>query len=248
MTGMRKLLFVVPALNEEGNVARLMESVCALDLPGYQKEFLLVNDGSTDGTKAVVLGFGQRIPVHVEDHHVNLGVGQGFRTGFNAALKRLEDEDVLITIEADNTSDLGILPAMLRQLESGSDASMASCYAPGGGVKGTTFTRVILSKVANGIIRFLCGVSEVHTYSSFYRAYRVGSLRRVMNHYGDRFIEEPGFVCMVEVLVKMHRQKLKISEVPMVLDGGQRKGASKMKILRTIRGYARFARRNLFSG
>jgi len=248
MTGVRKLLFVVPALNEEGNVARLMESVCALELPGYQKEFLLVNDGSTDRTREVVLGFSSRLPVQVEDHPVNLGVGQGFRTGFSAAMKLLMDDDVLVTIEADNTSDLGILPAMLRQIEGGSDASMASCYAPGGGVKGTTFTRVFLSKVANGIIRFLCGVSEVHTYSSFYRAYRAGSLRRVMKHYGDRFIEEPGFVCMVEVLVKLHRQKLVLTEVPMLLDGGQRKGASKMKILRTIRGYIRFAWHNLLRG
>lgn len=245
MTGPRKLLFVVPALNEERNISRLMESVCALELPGYAREFLLVNDGSTDGTRDAVLSFSNRIPVHIKDHAVNLGVGQGFRTGFAGALSLLSDDDVLVTIEADNTSDLNILPDMLRQLEGGSDVSLASCYAPGGGVRGTTFIRVVLSKVANGIIRVFCGVSEVHTYSSFYRAYRAGALRRVMEHYGDRFIEEPGFVCMVEVLVKLHRRDLRISEVPMVLDGGQRKGASKMKILRTIRGYARFAWRNL---
>lgn len=244
----RILLFVVPALNEEQNVAKLMESICALDLPGYAREFLLVNDGSTDRTRSVVLEYGDRIPVHVEDHTINLGVGQGFRTGFDAAMKRLADEDVLVTIEADNTSDLAILPAMLAQLETGSDVSLASCYAPQGGeIKGTTFLRVLLSKVANGIIKYLCGVKEVHTYSSFYRAYRVGSLRKVMGHYDNRFIEEPGFVCMVEVVVKLHRRKLRITEVPMVLDGAQRHGASKMKVMRTMLGYARFAWRNLWS-
>ncbi len=247
MNSERQLLFVVPAYNEERNVARLLDSICSLRIEGFRPSLLLVNDGSTDRTREVILGYADRLPVAVVDHPTNLGVGQGFRTGFAAALERLSDGDVIVTIEADNTSDLGILPAMLRQLDDGSDVSLASCYAPGGGVRGTTFIRVVLSKVANGIIRVLCGVSEVHTYSSFYRAYRVGSLRRVMAHYGNQFIEEPGFVCMVEVVAKLHRRKLRLTEVPMVLDGAQRKGASKMKILRTIRGYLTFALRHLFS-
>ncbi len=247
MSKRTQLLFLVLAYNEEQNVGRLLESVCALDLRGYESSLLLVNDGSTDRTKETVLSFASRLPVFVHDHPKNLGVGQGFRTGFTAALARLDDADVIVTIEADNTSDLSILPAMLKQLESGSDASLASCYAPGGSVKGTTFSRVVLSKVANGIIRIFCGVSEVHTYSSFYRAYRVGALRRVMAHYGDRFIEEPGFVCMVEVVAKLHRQKLRLTEVPMVLDGAQRKGASKMKVFRTIRGYLTFSLRHFFT-
>lgn len=247
MSGTRQLLFVVPAFNEERNVGRLLESVCALDLPGYRPALLLVNDGSTDRTREVVMGFAPRFPVDAVDHPTNLGVGQGFRSGFAAALARLGDDDVVVTIEADNTSDLGILPAMLRQVEQGSDVSLASCYAPGGTVKGTTPLRMLLSKVANWIIKAFCGVSEVHTYSSFYRAYRVAALRRAVARYGDRFIEEPGFVCMVEVVVKLHRMKMKLTEVPMILDGGQRKGASKMKVLRTIRGYAHFAWRNFLA-
>ena len=242
-----QLLFVVLAYNEEHNVGRLLESLRQLDLPGYRPRLLLVNDGSTDRTREVVMNHREYFPVEVVDHAANLGVGQGFRTGFAAALERLHDDDVVVTIEADNTSDLSILPAMLRQVEGGSDVSLASCYAPGGEVKGTTFLRVVLSKVANWIIKAFCGVSEVHTYSSFYRAYRVSALRKAMARYGDRFIEEPGFVCMVEVVVKLHRMKLRLTEVPMMLDGGQRKGASKMKVVRTIRGYAHFAWRNLFA-
>lgn len=242
----RQLLFVVLAYNEERNVARLLDSICALRLDGFQPSLLLVNDGSTDRTREVILGYADRLPVTVVDHPTNLGVGQGFRTGFAAALARLSDDDVIVTIEADNTSDLGILPAMLQQLAAGGEVSLASCYAPGGGVKGTTMTRVFLSKIANGIIRWFCGVSEVHTYSSFYRAYRVRALRAVVQQYGERFIEEPGFVCMVEVVVKLHRCRIRMTEVPMILDGAQRKGASKMKIVRTIAGYARFAWRNLF--
>ncbi|MBP7828562.1 MAG: glycosyltransferase family 2 protein [Kiritimatiellae bacterium] len=240
------LWFATLAFNEEENIGRLLDNLAGLAPTGYAPRVLLVNDGSTDRTRETALSRADRLPVEVVDHPRNLGVGQGFRTAFDAALARGREGDVIVTLEADNTSALEVLPAMLDQLRAGSDVALASCYAPGGGIKGTTPLRMALSKTANWIIRTVYRVSEVNTYSSFYRAYRYRALEAATRTYGDRLIEEPGFVCMVELLVKLHRMGLKITEVPMVLDGAQRKGASKMKIARTLKGYARFALRDLF--
>jgi dolichol-phosphate mannosyltransferase len=55
--------------------------------------------------------------------------------------------------------------------------------------------------------------------------------------YGKGIIQMKGFECMVELLAKAISLKLKISEVPMVVDWNKRKGKSKMKVLKTIRGY-----------
>jgi dolichol-phosphate mannosyltransferase len=88
-------------------------------------------------------------------------------------------------------------------------------------------------------------IRNVKTYSSFYRAYRASVLRRAIDAYDGKLIEEPGFVCMVEVLVKMHWLGIRISEVPMVLKIELRKGSSKMRILNTIRGYIRFISKHL---
>ncbi len=78
---------------------------------------------------------------------------------------------------------------------------------------------------------------RVCTYSSFYRVYRAPFLEYALRSYGVRLIEERGFVCVVEMLLKFGLLNARISEVPLRLDGQRRKGASKMKVLRTIRGY-----------
>jgi len=75
--------------------------------------------------------------------------------------------------------------------------------------------------------------------SSFFRLYSAPVLKRLQARYGDGIVETPGFECMVELLAKLIEVDATISEVAMPLDGGQRLGKSKMRLLRTIRGYLR---------
>jgi dolichol-phosphate mannosyltransferase len=246
MTDGGQIIFVLLAYNEERNIERLLRNLSRLDHNPHDYQVIVVNDGSQDRTREVALGFRHDLKIDVIDHPTNQGVGQGFRTGFAAALNRAAPDDIIVTVEADNTSDLDILRQMLHQVEAGSDVSLASCYAPGGGVLGTTPRRMFMSKAANLMVKWFYGVSEVHTYSSFYRAYRASSLRRAAERYGEELIQEPGFVCMVEVLVKLHRLGLRITEVPMILDGGQRAGVSKMRVVRTILGYFEFMARDVW--
>jgi hypothetical protein len=59
--------------------------------------------------------------------------------------------------------------------------------------------------------------------------------------HGERFITTRGFECMVEVLYRAARLGLRISEVPMVLDGTRRVGRSKMRVVRTSLAYVSLA-------
>ena len=62
-------------------------------------------------------------------------------------------------------------------------------------------------------------------------------------------MEEPGFAAVVELLVKLHRQGARIEEVPMVLDSSRRKGASRMRVVKTTKAYLRLmAHLGPFSG
>lgn len=234
------LIFVIPAYNEEENIGLLLENILALGHQRTEYRVIVVNDGSRDNTEKVVLSFDNRMTVNVVCHPINQGVGAVFRTGFEAALKIAQPADVIVTLEADNTSDLAILPQMLNQLASGNDLVLASCYAKGGGVEGTNLWRRLLSWGANYLLVLVFPIRGVKTYSSFYRAYNASVLRNAINSYEGKLIEQPGFVCMVEALVKMQRLGVRISEVPMVLRIGLRKGSSKMRIMRTIRGYIDF--------
>ena len=207
---------------------------------------ILINDGSTDSTKERALKFQNRIPLEIIDHDTNKGIGQVFRTGFSRALELAKDADIIVTKEADNTSNLDILDRMLKEIDSGYDLVLASCYASGGKIVGTTIDRIILSSLANLIIKLLFSIKEVNTYSSFYRGYKANMLKRAFFAYENRLIEENGFSCMVEMLIKLSRLPIRITEVPMILHCDFRKGKSKMNKIGTIHGYFRLIMKELF--
>ena len=234
------LIIIVLAYNEERNIGTLLENISALGHELGDYRVIVVDDGSRDGTVGIVNSYSKRIPVNVVSHTVNQGVGAAFRTGFSTALARAQSGDVIVTMEADNTGDLKILDEMVRRVHAGDDVVLASCYAKGGQVEGTNFWRKFLSSCANLLLVVVFPVPGVRTYSSFYRAYNSDTLRRAMDAYAGGLIEQAGFVCMAEMLVKMHRLGVRISEVPMRLRLGQRKGKSTMQIGRTIRAYLSF--------
>ena len=232
------IFFIIPAYNEAKNIPYLIGSISRkMNEMGLSYLLVAVNDGSTDDTKEVLESYSKRFPVVILNHDTNKNVGQVFRTGFEYALGRAKPEDVIVTKEADNTGDLGILPEMLKKIELGCDLVLASCYAKGGKIIGTTIDRRLLSFFANTLLKICFPMDGINTYSSFYRAYRAGSLKKAFEAYKGRLIEEPGFVCMVEMLIKLRRLPVKMEEVPMILRCSRRKGGSKMRKRQTMLAY-----------
>jgi dolichol-phosphate mannosyltransferase len=234
------LIIVIPAYNEEQNIGTLLENILHLGYKSGEYSVLVVNDGSQDNTVGIVESYKDKMPVSIVSHQINQGVGAVFRTGFSTALEMAKPDDVIVTMEADNTSDLAILPKMVAGVKRGNDLMLASCYARGGKVEGTNFWRRLLSWGANFILVLFFPIRGVKTYSSFYRAYNAESLRRAFQVYDGNLIEQPGFVCMVELLIKMHRLGVRISEIPMILRINMRKDSSKMRVIKTIQGYINF--------
>ena len=154
----------------------------------------------------------------------------------------IRPDDVVVTMEGDNTSRTELIAAMLRRSEEGHDAVFASPYMYGGAILHTRATRVLLSHIANTFVKEFFGVHGLLTVSSFFRLYRGSSLQRLQSHYGERIIERAGFESMVEVVMKMMYLGMSISEMPMVLDTSRRAGVSKLNTRRTILGVPRALR------
>jgi dolichol-phosphate mannosyltransferase len=238
--------FVVLAYNEEENLPQLFASIqCIAASLKLSYKVIVVDDGSTDRTLEIAEEFRKTLPIYVERHMTNLGVGEGFRTGFRSALSMSQDGDVIFTLEADNTGDLGLLPALLEKINQGADVSLASCYAKGGDVQGVSWTRKTMSKGINLVMRVLFPIRNCHTYSSFYRAYKSDILRQGSNRYGHQFITSNGFSVAAEILFRLRRVGAKMDEVPMVLHFNERKGKSKMKVTPTILEYLSFLSREM---
>jgi len=238
MDGCSDTLFVIPAYNEEENLPRLFA-----DLERRPRLFtsgsrvLVVDDGSCDGTAAVVAGYGGPLPVELLALGRNQGPGAAFRAGFRAALERCSDEAMIVTLEADNTSDLDALTTMIARAQAGADLVLASWV-----MVNVSRLRRLLSRGSSVFVRAALGV-RAETVSSFFRVYRASALRAAFERHGDELIREAGFACKAEILAKMAALGARVDEVPVGLDSSKRIGKSKMPIVRTTLTYWRMAAR-----
>jgi dolichol-phosphate mannosyltransferase len=232
--------FVIPAYNEAENVPRLLA-----DLAPRARELgarvIVVDDGSTDATGEAVEANRDDLHLAVVRHKRNRGLGTALNTGLRAALGEASDDDAIVTLEADTTSDLDDLPRMLALFEDGYDVVLASVYAPGGAILGVARWRLAASKAVSNTFRVLGGLRQIHTLSSLYRVYRAGTLRRAAETYGYLLVREPGFAANVELLLKLYNAGARVAEVPTVNDWTRRRGASKMNLRPTVLAYGRLA-------
>jgi len=237
-------IFVVPAFNEADNLPRLLadlEKRPALFPAGSR--VIVVDDGSADGTADLAEAHEGKLSVEVVRMGTNQGPGAAFRAGFATALAHCDgdEEALVITLEADTTSNLDSLPTMLAQARTGAHVVLAAWQMVNVSAK-----RRLLSQGAGFVIRRMLGV-EAQTVSSFYRVYRVSALRAATAHYGEKLIRESGFACKAELLIKLSRMGAQVAEVPVTLDWSRREGESKLRVLPTVAGYARMMTRQVAS-
>ena len=230
--------FVIPAYNEVENIPRLLA-----DLAPVARELgarvIFVDDGSTDGTAEMIREHSRDLHIAIVTHTVNRGLGTAINTGIRAALGESSDDDAIVTLEADTTSNLGDLPEMMKRFDQGADVVLASVYAPGGKIIGVAGWRLAASKSVSNTFRYLGGLREIHTLSSLYRVYRAGTLRRAADTYGYLLVREPGFAANVELLLKLYNAGAVVTEVPTTNDWTTRKGESKMQLKPTVIAYMR---------
>lgn len=245
---MPTLWIALPAYNEERSLPALLERYVALrpaiEQRGARLRVIVVDDGSTDGTIDAANRFRERLDVIVIPHGVNKNLGAALRTGLTGALERCADDDVIGTMDADNTHDPALFPAMWDVLErENADVVIASRYAPGGREVGLTRLRSFLSRGASFLLTAVTPVAGARDYTCGFRLYRAATLRRALEAWGNRLIEEAGFTCMAEILLKLGRGGAVVREHPLVLRYDLKEGASKMKVMRTIARYFAMSRR-----
>lgn len=203
----------------------------------FSMHFIIVDDGSTDDSGDVAEQLGHDLDTVVLRHGVNQGPGYAFGTAFEYLMPHVRDNMWVLTCEGDNTSRLTLLSQMFQRSQEGYQAIFASPYMYGGRIVNTDPFRVFLSNIANTFVKEFLQIYGILTVSSFFRLYRGEVIQNLQSYYGPRILEQRGFESMVEMTIKMVHLNTTISEVPMVLDTSLRRGKSKMKIARTIRGY-----------
>jgi dolichol-phosphate mannosyltransferase len=231
---------VLPAYNEEAVIRPLLLALDDAMAPsGLSYRAVLIDDGSVDATvreaELAVAETHGRLPLDVIRHAENRGLGAGLRTGIDHVLTEGNDDDAIVTLDADLTHPPRLIPVLVEALDPGIDVVIASRYRAGSSVRGVPGFRLLLSEVARLVFRALFPIPGVRDYTCQFRAMRVSTLRRGRFVYGDELSTERGFEAVVDLLVRLRRLGIRAREIGFELDYSSRAGRSKMHVFRTIR-------------
>jgi dolichol-phosphate mannosyltransferase len=209
---------VLPTYNESENIARLLTQLRTV-LPDGR--LYVVDDNSPDGTGDIAERCARELGgIEVLHRPGKQGLGSAYRQGFAHVIA--QGVDVVVSMDVDFSHDPLVIPAMLVAIEAGSDAVIGSRYVTGGGTKNWPLHRRLLSRWGNLYTASVLGV-KVRDCTSGFRAYRATALASI----APETTKAEGYAFLSELVVRLSRRGLKISEVP-ILFVDRENGTSKM--------------------
>lgn len=219
-----RALVIVPTYNERFNIAKLIPAVLAQD-PSI--EILVVDDGSPDGTGAIVDAIAANNPkVHVIHRAAKLGLGTAYIAGFRWALER--KYDLVFEMDADFSHNPERLPEFLAAIRE-ADVVLGSRYQDGHvNVVNWPMSRLFLSYGANIYARFVTGLPIFDATGGF-KCFR----RNVLESIDLNSVKSNGYAFQIEMSFRAWKRGFRLLEIPIIFVD-RTEGVSKMskKIVR----------------
>lgn len=241
------IIIALPAFNEEDAIKPLLDNLTYIIGEYFPiSHIIIVDDGSTDNTVELVKSY-QSMSIELIEHGHNKGLGEAIKTGLLSAIRIAKDDDIIITMDADNTHNPGLITRMVMCVEEGNDVVIASRYVPGAKTFGLSVYRQLCAFGASLLFQILFPTPGVKDYTCGYRAYRAGKLKQAFQLWGDNFINLSGFSCVVDILLKLREIGSIMAEVPIILRYDLKPGKSKMDVGKTIKETLLLALRQKFS-
>jgi glycosyltransferase involved in cell wall biosynthesis len=191
----RRILAVLPAYDEGGRIARVVEDVRR----ALACEVLVVDDGSRDDTAARAREAGAAVAAHA----VNLGYGAALQTGYRFALRH--GYDAVLQLDADGQHDPASIPALIGGLDE-ADVVVGSRFLDAASYRPPLLRRVgmwIFARIAGA----LAGVTITDPTSGFQAISREALRFYVHERYPADYPD-------ADVLAMVARSGLRLSEVP----------------------------------
>jgi len=236
---MIKVIFC--ALDEAQNLEKLIPTLIN-KLNSLQENFEIIAciDGSTDGSLQILQNFQKLHPLKILPLKNERGLGLAYKRLFLEVLKNSADDDLLISLDADNTHDPEQISEMLSCLKSGAlDLVIASRFCNKSIMEDFPPHRKFISKATAFLLQNLFAVKKIsgeklQDFTSGYRIYRIKKLKDLFLLKKDQFIAEPEFTYTCELIIKLARLNSRIDEIPISYDYGKKIGKSKLRILRNF--------------
>jgi dolichol-phosphate mannosyltransferase len=196
-----KLSIIIPVYNEEQTISTVVERVRAVDLGAIEKEIIVANDGSDDGTQRAIeaVPASDAVPLRVLESPINLGKGAAVRLGIKYATG-----DVILTQDADLELNPNEYGALLQPILDGASVVYGSRFLRK--VAGISFRARVANRLLTWLTNILFG-ARLTDMETGYKVFRREVLAKVR-------LRAVGFDFEPELTAKLLLAGYRIVEVP----------------------------------
>ena len=213
---------IIPTYNEKENIENIVRAVLALQPHTFH--VLIIDDGSPDGTAAIV----KRLMegdcagrLFLVERSGKLGLGTAYIAGFKWAIEH--GYDFIFEMDADFSHDPNDLPRLYEACaKDGYDVAIGSRYVTGVNVVNWPMGRVLMSYYASKYVRLVTGL-PIHDTTAGFKCYR----RRVLETIDLDAIRFKGYAFQIEMKFTAYKLGFKVKEVSVIFVNRQL-GTSKM--------------------
>ncbi len=211
---MEKLSIIIPCYNEKDNIVNIVKKVNAV--PCYEKEIIVVDDYSTDGTREILEEQVKPLVSKILYHEVNKGKGAALRTGFAHATG-----EAVIIQDADNEYDPMEIPSVVQPIFDGKYPVVYGSRFLNGKREG-----YLANRLANAFLTFLSNLftgQKLTDMETCYKAFKREIIQGI-EIVEDRFGFEPEITAKISRTIKIH--EVPISYNPRTTEEGKKIGLS----------------------
>ena len=214
-----KKLVIIPTYNEIDNISKMIDTVMTLT---GDYDMLVIDDGSPDGTAAVVKERQKEFPtrLHLLERSGKLGLGTAYIMGFKWALE--QDYDYVFEMDCDFSHNPNDLERLFERATEGNDVVVGSRYVQGVNIINWPMSRLLLSYTASMYVRYITRM-PVHDATAGFVCYS----RRALETIDLDKVQMKGYGFQIEMKYSAWRLGLKVSEVSIIFTE-RREGISKM--------------------